>query len=94
MEQLTIDFNKPLPFGGQSFDAERDGVRLAKHLQRVLDLMKDGEKHTLAEIAEHAGCSQPSASARLRDLKKPWAGSHRIEKEFVANGVWAYWMEI
>lgn len=94
MEQRTFDFtSRPMPFGGQTFEAEQDGKRLTSHLQKVFDLMKDGRKRSLREIAGTVGCSEPSASARLRDLRKKWAGNRAVKKERVEGGLWVYWIE-
>lgn len=84
-------FVAPPKFGGVTIEPE-DVPRLKKHLEKVLRIMSDGNWHTLSELANRVGCSQTSASARIRDLKKSWAGSHTVEKrrdEKVA-GLWWY----
>ena len=94
MEQLTIDFNKPLPFGGETFNATEDGKRLTSHLQKVFDLMKDGRWRTLRDISDAVGCTEASASARLRDLRKKWAGNHIVDRRRVAGGLYEYMLEV
>lgn len=91
MTQPTLDFDRPLPFGGKTFNAELDGARLTSHLQKVYDLMKDGKWRTLKTISITVGCSEASASARLRDLRKPWAGQNKVERKRIKEtGLWMY----
>lgn len=77
-------------FDGETFDQERDGNRLASQLERVREFMSDGRWHTLLEIAHNSWGTEASASARLRDLRKPKFGSHRVEREYVQDGLWKY----
>ena len=90
MIQATL-FDKPLPFGGQ-LDVVIDTPRLTKHLLKVKEIMSDGRWHTAAEVARTVGCAETGASARIRDLRKPWAGGHNIEKRRVApdSGLYEY----
>lgn len=59
-----------LDFGGKTYDPRRDRSRLKNALQRVYDLMCDGEWRTLRYIACECNCSEAGASARLRDFRK------------------------
>lgn len=93
--QQILDFtNKPYPFGGSTFEASEDGARLTKHLQKVLDLMSDEKWRTLRQIADVVGCSEGGAGARLRDLRKQWAGGHIVDRRRVAGGLWEYRLEV
>jgi hypothetical protein len=56
-----------------------DVPRLSLQLTRVFELMKDAKYRTLREIANLTGCLETSASARLRDLRKPKFGSHAVD---------------
>lgn len=67
-----------------------DKIRLTGQLARVAELMADGQWRTLREIANHVGCSEAGASARLRDLRKPRNRSHRVDRRRDAQGVWLY----
>lgn len=69
-----------LLFDGATFDPELDAKRLTCQLQRVFQLMKDGEWRSLAEIQEHVGGSEAGISARLRDIRKPLGGSYTVER--------------
>jgi len=81
---------KQYRFDGETFDDDRDGERLSAHMARVRSLMADHAWYTLALIAWHAGCSEASASARLRDLRKERFGSHTIDRRYVGEGLWEY----
>ena len=77
-------------FRGETFDPARDGERLGTQLERVFDLMRDGQWRTLEEIANAVHAPTPSVSARLRDLTRPEFGSHTKEDRYVGNGLWIY----
>jgi len=87
-------FDRPLPFGGKTIDVEIDTPRLTKHLLKVKEIMGDGRWHTIGEVAKLTKCSEAGASARMRDLRKAWAGSHTIERKRVKEtGLWVYRMK-
>lgn len=75
---------------GQTYEHQRDARRLAAQHHRVLAFMRDGQWHTLAEIAIHTRDPEASVSARLRDLRKPRFGSHNIERMYVERGLFKY----
>lgn len=77
-------------FDGATFDQQRDGARLTSQLERVRTFMGDGRWRTLAEIADAIGGTEPSASARLRDLRKDKFGGYQVERAYVENGLWQY----
>lgn len=83
-----------IPFDGESFDEARDGSRLRSQLGIVFRILCDGKPHTLDELAEAAGCSVASSSARVRDLRKDKFGGHRIHREYLGGGVWLYRMAV
>lgn len=84
MTQAVLDFS------GNTYDAERDGARLTGQCLRVWEFMKGGQWRTLTEIARACQCSQTSASARLRDFRKPQFGEHEVERSYVGEGLWRY----
>jgi hypothetical protein len=87
----VTDLLTGIPFrDGPTYVHERDGVRLAAQHQRVLDVMKDGRPHTLAEISKLTGDPEASVSARCRDLRKARFGSHTIVREYVKDGLHTY----
>ena len=91
-----FDMPRSAPVGGATFDATKDGSRLSTCLRCVADVMRDGEWRTLAQIREAVttcgiGASEAGISARLRDLRKPWAGSHVVEgRRIGGTGTWQY----
>lgn len=76
-------------FAGVTVEAQ-DVPRLTTQYQKVFDLMKDGNWRSLAFIAEQCHCSQTSASARLRDFRKDWAGGHTVERKRIVGGMFLY----
>lgn len=77
-------------FDGSTYDHEKDYCRLKGQLGRVRLLMSDGKWRTLAEISDHAGGSEASISARLRDLRKEQYGGFIVERERVEDGLFKY----
>ncbi len=77
-------------FDGQTYDSERDQIRLVGVLGRVWDLMADGHWRTLAQISAGANGSEASCSARLRDLRKERFGAHTVERRYVGDGLHMY----
>lgn len=94
MTQLGIDFDarprEPLRFDGETYEEGRDGKRLSRQLLAVRSLMADGEWRTLGEIAARVGCSEASASARLRDLRKTKFGAMTVDRSSRGRGLFAY----
>lgn len=70
-----------MDFDGKTFEQAHDGPRLTRQLLKVATLMGDHAWRTLAEIATEAGCSEASASARLRDLRKSKFGGFTVERQ-------------
>jgi hypothetical protein len=82
-----------LPIDGETYEEPRDGARLKTAFQRVKDYMESGHSHTLWEIAVACKCSEASASARLRDLRKTRGDfpGWTIKRGYLENGKWRYW---
>ena len=79
-------------FAGSDYIPARDDVRLKGQIERVFKALQSGEKRTLGQISAITGDPESSVSAQLRHLRKPQHGGYRIEKEFVSNGLYLYWM--
>lgn len=77
-------------FSGETYDHERDGVRLAKQWWDVWRFMLDGEWRTLSQISQQSGHPMQSISARLRDFRKKRFGSHTVERRYLHDGIWEY----
>lgn len=79
---------------GPDYDETLDGERIHKQHERIRDLMRDGKRRTLAEIAEATGYPEASISAQLRHLRKERFGSWNVLKERIEeSGLWAYWID-
>ena len=83
-------------FDGHTYDPAQDGPRLASTLARVYLLMQDGRWRTIKQVASAVGCSEPGASARLRDLRKPKFSAEYpnggVDRRRVEGGLWEYSM--
>lgn len=79
-----------LHFDGDTYKHERDGERMSSQYERVFNAMKDGRWRTLWEIQTDTGDSITSISARLRDMRKDRFGGHKVERAYMAGGIWEY----
>lgn len=59
-------------------------------VERVLLAMKDGAPRTASQIATLAGISETQVTARIRDLRKPAAGSWNVVAERQKSGGYTY----
>lgn len=76
---------------GISFEPKKDRKRLNKQAQAVYNLMADKRWRTLAEISAATGAPEASASARLRDWRKPKFGGYQVDRRRRADaGTWEY----
>jgi biotin operon repressor len=82
--QLLFDLGPT--FRGATIEAQ-DVPRLTSQYERVKSLMLDGKWRTLRQIATACNGSEPSVSARLRDLRRE---GYTVERERVAGGLFAY----
>ncbi len=77
-------------FDGHAYVAGRDQQRLNCQLQRVLAVVIDGEWRTIEQISRLARAPENSASAQLRNLRKPRFGGYLVEKEHAGGGLFRY----
>ena len=77
-------------FDGDTYAPVRDKERLTSQILRVYEVMEDGKWRTLQEICAVLNVSSASVSARLRDLRKPRFGGHKVERRYRERGVWEY----
>ncbi len=77
-------------FSGATYDDARDGARLSAQYDAVLALMSDGVWRTLDMISQATGAPTHSVSARLRDMRKARFGGHRVEREYLGDGLYRY----
>ncbi len=88
--QVEMDFTMQVRFNGADYDHERDVVRLGGQLERIYNLMKDGQFRTLDEISQFTGDPPASISAQLRHLRKKRFGEHKVEREYIRDGLYKY----
>jgi hypothetical protein len=81
---------KSYNFDGQTYDSNRDKVRLNEELYLVWGIVKDGRWLTLREISRAVIRPEASISARLRDLRKPRFGGWNVERRYVTDGLHEY----
>jgi hypothetical protein len=92
-KQLQIDFTY-VGFNGADYDPALDNIRLGTQTRDVFEIMKDGRKRTLYDIARLTGHPESSVSAQLRHLRKKRFGSWDVRKERKGeSGTWYYWIE-
>jgi len=94
---MKTDVKESPDFDGHDYQSELDKVRLTGQMKRVYDLMKDGRRRNLAQIAARTGDPEGSISAQLRNLRKIRFGGHDVRKERVGNpmsGMYVYWIEV
>lgn len=81
-------------FDGAAYQHELDFVRLTGQMEKIYDLMKDGQWRTLRQIATITEAPEASVSAQLRNFRKPRFGAHRVNRKRVQGGLYAYQLEL
>jgi hypothetical protein len=79
-------------FDGDTYDDEQDAERLGRQLDRVRQVMSDGQWRSLKQLAKETGSPEASVSARLRDLRKDKHGGLLVTSRRKAEdeGTWEY----
>lgn len=83
----------PFPhFNGPLYEPSIDHGRLTKQLDRVREMMRDGQWRTLSEIEKITRDPPASISAQLRHLRKKRFGSWIVDKQRrgANSGLWEY----
>lgn len=94
LQHRAADGERRMSTYGPAYDEALDGARIEKQHERIRELMRDGKKRTLGEIAALTGYPESSISAQLRHLRKPKFGSWNVLKERIAeSGLWTYWID-
>lgn len=83
-------WTEPRLFDGPDYSPVDDNVRLTSQIERVYDLMRDGQWRTLDDIHYFTGDPHASISAQLRHLRKQRWGGHAVEKRNAGNGLFMY----
>lgn len=77
-------------FDGETYEPERDAIRLGEQMRRVFNVMTDGEWRTLGQLADATDSPEASVSARLRDLRKTRFGHRIVDRRHITNGLYEY----
>jgi hypothetical protein len=75
---------------GKTYSHTIDYDRLNAQAADVAKVMADQCWHTLDTIEIRTGHPQASISARLRDLRKPRFGGHKVERQRMKGGIYMY----
>ena len=67
-----------------------DGKRLAGQFDRVWAIMRDGEYHTIQEVAERTGDPAQSVARQMRYIRSKARGGHVLEREHRGRGLYAF----
>lgn len=90
MGRISEAFLNDSVFDGSTYEPARDYARLSGQLLQVKQVLSDRKWHTLSEIAQRIGGSEAGISARIRDLRKPKFGNHKIDRQHIGGGLWRY----
>ncbi len=77
-------------FKGATYRRGVDGKRLGGQFERIWAIMRDGEYHTIAEVAEKTGDPAQSVGRQIRYIRSKPRGSHVLEREYRGNGLYAF----
>ena len=83
-------WTEPRLFDGPDYTPAADNKRLTSQIERVYDLMRDGNWRTLDDINYMTGDPHASISAQLRHLRKSRFGAHTVEKRNDGQGLFVY----
>lgn len=91
-KKLEEDHIAEKAFDGDTYSSKDDFRRLKTSLERVEYLLTRprGRWWTLSQLSEETQSSEAGVSARVRDLRKPKNGSHRVESRRRGGGLWEY----
>jgi len=87
---LTPTYGAEPLFAGADYIPQRDDKRLLGQIDRIRNLMADGQWRTFEEIAAVTGDPTPSISAQLRHLREPKHGGYTVEKCYCGEGLYRY----
>ena len=76
-----------------TYDPALDAARLRTLLARVHAALRLGGWWTLTRLVAQCGGRETGVSAKLRDLRKPRFGGHRVAARRVTGGQWEYHLD-
>jgi len=78
-------------FDGNTYDKNKDQVRLSRQIDKVRDFLEVSDYVTLDEISVATGVKNVSSiSARIRDLRKDRHGNRVVERKYISDGLYSY----
>lgn len=81
-------------FDGVDYQPELDFVRLTGQMEKIYNLMQDGNWRTLRQIATITEAPEASVSAQLRNFRKTRFGAHKVNRIRIENGLYAYQLAV
>ena len=67
-----------------------DGERLEGQFERVWAIMRDGEYHTIQEVAAKTGDPAQSVARQMGHIRSKARGGHVLEREHWGQGLYAF----
>jgi len=78
-------------FDGETYDKNRDQVRLSRQIDKVQQFLEGNDYVTLDEISAATGIKNISSiSARIRDLRKDRHGNRVVDRKYISDGLYSY----
>jgi hypothetical protein len=75
-----------------------DFKRITRAYRLLREFMRDGQRHTIPEMAAAAECSENAVSARWRELQYPCSldgfAGYEQHKDRLPNGAYIYWVTL
>jgi hypothetical protein len=78
-------------FDGETYDKNRDQVRLSRQIDKVQHFLEGNDYVTLDEISAATGIKNMSSiSARIGDLRKDRHGNRVVDRKYISDGLYSY----
>jgi hypothetical protein len=78
-------------FDGETYDKNKDQVRLSRQIDKVQHFLEGNDYVTLDEISAATGIKNMSSiSARIGDLRKDRHGNRVVDRKYVSDGLYSY----
>ena len=78
-------------FDGETYDKNRDQVRLSRQIDKVQQFLEGNDYVTLDEISAATDIKNISSiSARIRDLRKDRHGNRVVDRKYISDGLYSY----
>lgn len=78
-------------FDGETYDKNKDQVRLSRQIDKVQHFLEGNDYVTLDEISAATGIKNMSSiSARIGDLRKDRHGNRVVDRKYISDGLYSY----